>query len=728
VPLPNPILDDRSYQQLRDELVRRIPIYTPEWTDHNPTDPGITLLELVAFLGENLLFRFNQIPESALNAYLRLLRIPLRPASPARALLMLTTEDASGPVVDLGTEAKAGNLSYETLVECRAWPVRVLAVAKGRTATPVTSEANAEVVAFAERAIDALAVSGQFPTGATAAYYENRYVPENGDGLPVDFADTVDGMVWIAVIASDKIKTAAAITALKGNLADSVVNIGFAPDPIVPAMSDVDGCPGEGFSAPAPPMEWEVSTGLLAGGVPRYQRLRVTGDTTRGLTEEGVVRVRLPLDKSQFGPFVVADEDLAGTGDLPPALDAETAAKVLFWIRGFRANNSRPGKAQWIAANVTQLSQTRKALPEFLGTGTAQPNQRYPLVNRNVMAGTLVVEVEESPGEWRRWTEVDGFHASSGDDRHFIADLESGEVQFGSVLRGAAPQIGQRVRATEYRYGGGAAGNVGPKAINKLSTSAAVKCENPLRARLGADAETIPAALERIPGELRRRDRAVTRGDFRELALSTPGANVGRAECLPRFYPPLKLAEAAGVVSVVVWPKDDPLRPHAPLPDRTLLSAVCAYLDQRRLVTTELYVIPPTYRPIAVSVGLVVKTGYGAEAVRRWVEQVIRQYLAPLPPFGPSGEGWPLGRRVHGPELEAAALQVEGVEYLEGLNVARLDGQQWIPGTVELNAWEVPELREIAVVEGPPPPAGQPIAPPEADGPAIPVPVLKEQC
>ena len=82
MPIPNPILDDRSYQQLRDELVRRIPVYTPEWTDHNASDPGITLIELFAFLGENLLFRFNQIPETARLEFLRLLQIPMRPATP----------------------------------------------------------------------------------------------------------------------------------------------------------------------------------------------------------------------------------------------------------------------------------------------------------------------------------------------------------------------------------------------------------------------------------------------------------------------------------------------------------------------------------------------------------------------------------------------------------------------------------------------------------------------
>ena len=97
--LPSPILDDRSYQQLRDELVRRIPIYAPEWTDHNPSDPGITLVELFAFLGENLLFRFNQIPDSTKLEFLRLLQIPLRPATPARALLAFTSDAPAGALV-----------------------------------------------------------------------------------------------------------------------------------------------------------------------------------------------------------------------------------------------------------------------------------------------------------------------------------------------------------------------------------------------------------------------------------------------------------------------------------------------------------------------------------------------------------------------------------------------------------------------------------------------------
>ncbi len=244
----------------------------------------------------------------------------------------------------------------------------------------------------------------------------------------------------------------------------------------------------------------------------------------------------------------------------------------------------------------------------------------------------------------------------------------------------------------------------------------------------GADAETTETALDRIPGELRRRDRAVTESDFRELALMTPGADLGRAECLPRFYPPTGQTEKAGIVTVVVWPARDAAHPNAPVPDRNQLALACRWLDERRLVTTELFVIPPTYRKVAVSVGVVVKDGFGVDAVRLWVELVIRQYLSPLPPYGPSGQGWPLGRRVYGPELEAAALQVEGVEYLEGLHVAGWNGEAWVVGPVQLAVNEVPELDRISVVEGEPLHVDQMPEPDIKADEVIPIPVYRDEC
>lgn len=718
MPLPNPIIDDRSYQQLRDELVRRIPVYTPEWTDFNASDPGVTLIELFAFLGENLLFRFNQIPETTKLAFLKLLQIPLQSATPSAGLVALTTKDPTRPLARLATALLAGSLAFETLTEVEVWPISFYCI--GKISAPAPDQtAEPEVYEFAVRALQAAA---PLAANEDAAYYQNQAVQENGQGLPVDFSGAVDGMLWVAVLAAP--------VADQSKMGYALLNLGFTPDPQVPTIDQVTACPGAGSASAGPSVEWQISTGQLDGsGNPIYQAITAEADTTSGLTQEGVVRLRLPKDPTAFGDFTVADPNQAGTRDLPPVLDDQRAALLLFWIRAFRKDGTRFGGVLYVVANGAQVWQSSKANPEFLGTGTAQADQVYSLVHTPVLDGTLILQVEEATG-WVQWNAVDGFYASAADARDFVVDLEAGTVSFGNGVQGLPPQIGQRIRALEYRYGGGAAGNVAPGAISKLPSIATIKVNNDLAAHGGADSEAIADALDRIPGELRRRDRAVTASDFEELALATPGAAVGRADCLPLFYPPTFASNKAGVVSVVVWPQTDAAHPNAPVPDLNLLQSVCAYLDQRRLVTTELYVIPPTYRKVAVAVGLQVQPGFGVEAVRRWVELVIRQYLAPLPPFGPSGEGWPLGRRVFGPELQAAALQVEGVDYLEGLDVAGWDdpSQTWINGTVNLNVWEVPELAEITVVDGPQLTPGQAIGPITPPNIPVPIPIIREVC
>ena len=181
MPIRNPILDDRSYQQLRDELVLRIPVYTPEWTDHNASDPGITLIELFSFLGENLLYRFNQIPEAARLEFLRLLQIPLRPATPARALVNFTTTKKDGVLVETGAELTAGKLSFETETEVKVWPVSFVAVGRKRSPEP-DPDREPEVYQFAVSVLDAI---GPLAREQQPVYYKND--PVDLENPPVDF-------------------------------------------------------------------------------------------------------------------------------------------------------------------------------------------------------------------------------------------------------------------------------------------------------------------------------------------------------------------------------------------------------------------------------------------------------------------------------------------------------------------------------------------------------------
>jgi hypothetical protein len=76
MPIPLPNLDDRSYADLTAQARALIPSLDPAWTNHNPSDPGITLVELLAWLTEMLLFQVNQVPAANTETFLKLLNGP----------------------------------------------------------------------------------------------------------------------------------------------------------------------------------------------------------------------------------------------------------------------------------------------------------------------------------------------------------------------------------------------------------------------------------------------------------------------------------------------------------------------------------------------------------------------------------------------------------------------------------------------------------------------------
>jgi len=73
MPIPLPNLDDRTYAELTAEARAIIPGLLPEWTNHNPSDPGIMLIELLAWLTEMTLFQLNEIPPKNIETFLGLL-------------------------------------------------------------------------------------------------------------------------------------------------------------------------------------------------------------------------------------------------------------------------------------------------------------------------------------------------------------------------------------------------------------------------------------------------------------------------------------------------------------------------------------------------------------------------------------------------------------------------------------------------------------------------------
>src|SRR5579863_2787028 len=96
MPLTAPNLDNRKYQDLLDEALARIPVYTPEWTNFNKSDPGVTLIEVFAFMTEALLYRCNRVPDRNRAKFLQLLNLPLESATSAQGLVTIAND--KGPL------------------------------------------------------------------------------------------------------------------------------------------------------------------------------------------------------------------------------------------------------------------------------------------------------------------------------------------------------------------------------------------------------------------------------------------------------------------------------------------------------------------------------------------------------------------------------------------------------------------------------------------------------
>lgn len=716
--LISPILDNRTFDQLRDELVNRIPAYTSEWTDHNESEPGIALLELFAHLGEALLFRFNQIPDTTKLAFLRLLGVQPRPAQPASVLLVASTELPGGVQILKGTEARAGSLPFQTDNEVYVWPLEVVAV--GKVAAPTTDLTKAET----ERRLAATS----YAKVLHPLFYETTQVPEDPLAVgaqPLDVSETIDQSLWIAVLRKDTTDTSqlGGRTLFVGVAFDETVPMPFALQELTSTETKtyrsvgLDPVRASGLGSDLPPMHWQIWNGPSASTA--FTTLKVLHDTTKGMIETGVVQLELPNALPGFDP---STSPSGGKDSPPPLTDEKQAAQVIAWIQASRPSGSQDAihKVRWVGLNAVKAVQSRSAASELLGIGTGDTDQEFSLVHHPVLRGTVQLQVEEVDG-WHDWREVDDLLAVDPDDRAFAVDYAAGVVSFGQRL----PQLGQRIRALSYEYGGGIAGNVAAASITSVTGVGGVEVTNPLPAAGGSDTVSLNDALEKIPAEVHRHDRAVIADDFRDFAEQL--SDVIRAEALPLLHPDTPTVPAAGVVSVVVFPREDLAHPSAPTPDLALLRRVARHLDARRLVTTELYVIPPTYKRIAVSVGVVVRNGYQVDAVRRWVELILRQYLAPVPDFGPEGRGWPLGRTVRRAELEAVAVQVEGVEYLDGLFLGEYTAAGLVMvDEIRFERWELPELFQITVVGGPPLPVGTEVVPPEP--PKTPVPLPPEVC
>jgi len=576
-------------------------------------------------------------------------------------------------------------------------------------------------------------------TDAAEAYVTTPvFVGSNAEPAGRDFvADSVDSCLWIGLLAPTPEDSAkAAVLATLGGGADKrrvALSVG-----LFPAIAALD--PLEAVSTRAPiPHVWEIAA---AGGEGTdYLPLELLTDGTSGLSQPGVARLLLP-GEDDFG---VPSNDVlgaldAGVGDRPPRIDDPlTAKRLVGWIRLRPLPDARLSSLplSWAGINAVTLTQRKSYGRQEIGRGTGLSGQELPLGAANVELPSLVIEVEEEEG-MRVWPVIPEIAMAGRGQRACAVDSEAGTLRFGDGVSGAVPASGRAIHVAYMRAGGGAAGNLPPGSLKSVTAPAGpvkLKLNQPLQLSGGVDPETLDRAEARIPAELRHGNRAVTRQDYGMLAAATPGVSVGRIEVLERFKPQQRRDGLPGVVSVMAIPGRAGFEKPAPRPDRAMLETIHAWLDARRPLGTELYVIAPDYVPLGVSAAIELVDPSVRDAVLDAVTQAIRVLLWPLAPGGPDGQGWPLGGTLDDRLIETVVARVPGVRNVAPVRMfSRTPRGAWSPvaedstgrGRLPLETWQLPELAMLSVSVGDA--ASATLPPLGAAGGGIAVPIVPELC
>lgn len=707
MPLQPPALDDRSFEDLLQELLASIPAHTPEWSAPQQGDPGRTLLELFAWLGDALLYRANLIPEKQRLTFLRLLGMPLQAAAAARGIVALTGDPASTSVLSLAPGATlAGAVPFESLAGMDLLPV----VGQVYRKAPITDPQQQADAMPLLTGLQSLYKLGSRPTGY---YTQQAFGNDLADAKGIDLVhDTLDQSLWIALLAPKPGQNQAVTDAIGGKDAvQRLLNVGF-----VPALQLPDPFADVGPRA-AVLHSWQLSLISGADNTPRFDNLTVFDDTTQGLTRPGVIRLALPPAEVIGAPSNdVATDARAGVGPKPPRIDdVDTQQRLITWVR-LKAGG--PVTVSWLGINAVEIDQRTTSQAIVLGVSDGSANQQFALPMTQIDVTSFKLDVDMPSLGPQLWQRVDDLGVLPGAVPAYTLDPEAGLVSFGDNLHGMIPPVGRRVRVRSMRSGGGMAGNLSPGTLSAISANdqagnlitQKISVKQPIATSGGADAESLDAGQKRIPAWLRHRDRAVTADDYRSLAESIPGAGIGRVEVLPLFKPQTRTPDVPGVVSVMVIPEKDGVHPPCPRAVRPLLETAFAFLNPRKPVAAEMYVIGTEYVGIGLAVAVEVLAGFDMRVVSQQVEDALRRYLWPLQPGGTLQTGWPLGRTVRSLELEVVVSQVPGVVEVNGVQLFRyqadrtyiaVGGSSTAQQEITLQEYQLPELLKLVVTAGP---------------------------
>ncbi len=636
MPLPLPVLDDRTYQDLLDELRARIPVDAPQWTDHNASDPGITLLELFAYLGDMSLYRLDRVPDRLYRAFLRLIGCSPGNARIAAAPVQFTLTPAAAPVdlppgVQLASDK--GDIVFET----------------GTSFHVSDAKLQVTLSSCGSRLIDR---TRQNTTLQTFRPFGEQ--PQPGDALYLGFDKSLGEAgthIRLFVFGDSTAADWQTWCRLREEWAHASADS-------TEACSRACECsqhkrPWQHYGVR---LAWEFYAGNNWTVLPGVR------DFTRALSLSGPVRWQSPpAGMHQPGGltgydslFFIRCRVLEGKYDCPPL------------IRAVRANTVIARHAADIGTVVS------------LGRGTGRASQQFRLPRVPVVPGSTQLTLANAQGVVKKvWRERADFDRSGSHARDYVLSATTGDVTFGDGREGRVLAADIALSA-KWKVGGGATGNIPAGTLGKLPLDGInlgngaltfrpdLQVVQPIDAFGGVDSESLAATQARGFQKMNDDRCAATLSDLGKIASATPGVPVAFAYAVAEHHPQLGCLPAAGCVTVVIVPQCVKLNRD---PTPAMCAAVAAFIAPRRPVALEVHVTGPRYTVVAVTATLVLRRNVDRTSVLAQAVASLDQFLDPLS-GGPNNSGWPVGRSVYRSEILAQLDAIPGVDYVADLTLS----------------------------------------------------------
>ncbi|MFJ4806901.1 hypothetical protein [Streptomyces murinus] len=435
-------LDTLRFQDIVDDAKRLIPQLYPEWTDHNVSDPGITLIEAFAARIDELSYRLGRIPIPVRDAYLRLLAPSPRLAVPARALLTFTRAPGTTDIVSL------------------EWPAEICVGTNDPTVKPVIFTTLDQVLLPPESFFD----YGYCPHPSWPPDGENTQPQPYQPNLAHDHIYTTGTDDYRAlVLAADP-----------------------GPNKTLPLHLDI-ATPGTSTLLPGI-LQWRIAT---SDPQQSWQGLATLGNPHPDqLTGPGQVLLKIPRNRKRYAvtpargstpiicvaleltvrPMVTADNFSWSISTLYPPYTASASVAALQKLNA--APPDRP-----TALLTTQPFFTTPQPPFATMTSNGLPGQRLRLPNFPVPTSddTVYVTVQPPGALLQTWTYSPSFATASSEDACFTFDANTSEIVFGPKITtahgsqqcGRIPEPGAVITAWASTTQG-AAGNVAAGTLTLL--------------------------------------------------------------------------------------------------------------------------------------------------------------------------------------------------------------------------------------------------------------------